>query len=171
VAAPLVVQGRTVGFVHADRVGQREVVDEGDRRLVRAYADELAVLYQRVWWGERLAERAHRASVELQGAAEALRRVGTPATGPPVAADPSATPSSGPGGHQPDGRRACPLTAREWEVLAHVADGATNRVVAHRLTLSEDTVKTHMRNVLRKLGVTTRSAAVARYLEISRGRR
>ncbi len=56
------------------------------------------------------------------------------------------------------------LTAREYEVLEHVADGATNRVIARRLSLSEDTVKTHMRGVLRKLRVSSRGAAVARYL-------
>jgi LuxR family transcriptional regulator, regulator of acetate metabolism len=166
VAAPLVVEGRTVGFVHADRVGQGADVDDTDRRLVRAFADEVAVLYQRFWWEERLTERSGRASAEMRSAAEQLSRLDRPSAAP-LRTAPTPAPAVAP----LDRRPRSPLTPREWEVLAHVADGATNRVVAHRLTLSEDTVKTHMRNVLRKLGVATRSAAVARYLEISRGAR
>lgn len=53
------------------------------------------------------------------------------------------------------------LTAREREVLALVADGLTNREVASRLTLSEHTVNRHMTNILSKLGVGSRPAAVA----------
>jgi DNA-binding CsgD family transcriptional regulator len=166
VAAPLVIKGRTVGFVHADRVGQSTVVDEGDRRLVRAFADGLAVVYERIWWEERLAERARLAMAEMRRAATFLKRPAAEAVTPLAAAAP---PETGP--RPPERRTRNPLTAREWEVLEHVADGATNRVVAHRLTLSEETVKTHMRSVLRKLGVSTRGAAVARYLEMGRSGR
>jgi LuxR family transcriptional regulator, regulator of acetate metabolism len=165
VAAPLVIKGRTVGFVHADRVGQSTVVDEGDRRLVRAFADELAVVYERVCWEEWLAERARLATAQMRRAATSLQRLERPAEAmTPLAG--AAPPETGP--RPPERRTRNPLTAREWEVLEHVADGATNRVVAHRLTLSEETVKTHMRHMLRKLGVSTRGAAVAWYLEMGR---
>jgi DNA-binding NarL/FixJ family response regulator len=53
------------------------------------------------------------------------------------------------------------LSARELEVLALVADGATNRVVGERLHLSEATIKTHLLSVYAKLGVNDRAAAVA----------
>lgn len=53
------------------------------------------------------------------------------------------------------------LTARELEVLALVADGATNRSAALQLHLSEATVKTHLLNAYSKLGVGDRAAAVA----------
>lgn len=53
------------------------------------------------------------------------------------------------------------LTARERQVLSLVADGLTNNDVAARLTISEHTVNRHMTNVLTKLGVSSRSAAVA----------
>lgn len=53
------------------------------------------------------------------------------------------------------------LTPRELQVLALIADGATNRKVGARLHLSEATVKTHLLSVFAKLGVSDRAAAVA----------
>jgi DNA-binding NarL/FixJ family response regulator len=52
------------------------------------------------------------------------------------------------------------LTPRELEVLRHVADGATNRDVASRLGISENTVKNHVRNILEKLRLHSRMEAV-----------
>jgi len=56
------------------------------------------------------------------------------------------------------------LTEREQQVLLHVARGATDKEVAEALTISLNTVKTHMRNILSKLQVGTRreAAKVAR---------
>lgn len=58
------------------------------------------------------------------------------------------------------------LTHREAEVLRAVAEGATNRQTAASLHLSEATVKTHLVHVFDKLGVTSRTAAVARAREL-----
>ncbi|HET9214967.1 MAG TPA: LuxR C-terminal-related transcriptional regulator [Gaiellaceae bacterium] len=55
-----------------------------------------------------------------------------------------------------------PLTPREREVLALLAEGLTNRRIAERLVVSEHTVHRHVANILRKLGVRTRTAAAAR---------
>lgn len=164
VAAPILVEGRTIGFMHADRVGQERRVDDDDRRYIQAFCGELAVVYQRAIWRERIAERARRAVSELERARESLALLDSAAVDLPIALDmpPMGAPN-------PDGaarKNYTFLTAREWEVLDHVADGATNRVIAQRLSVSEDTVKTHVRSVLRKLQVTTRAAAVSRYLEI-----
>jgi LuxR family maltose regulon positive regulatory protein len=51
------------------------------------------------------------------------------------------------------------LTPREREVLALLADGLTNREIADRLVISEVTVKVHVRHILGKLGVRSRTAA------------
>lgn len=48
------------------------------------------------------------------------------------------------------------LTPREREILAHVAIGATNKQIAQRLIISENTVKNHMKNVLEKLQLQNR---------------
>ncbi len=55
-----------------------------------------------------------------------------------------------------------PLTGREVEILRLVADGLFNREIADRLVLSQHTVKRHVANILTKLGVSSRAAAVAK---------
>jgi DNA-binding NarL/FixJ family response regulator len=52
------------------------------------------------------------------------------------------------------------LTARELEILVRVAAGNSNRSVADKLSISEDTVKSHMRSILSKLGANDRTHAV-----------
>ncbi|MBA3522777.1 MAG: response regulator transcription factor [Gemmatimonadales bacterium] len=54
-----------------------------------------------------------------------------------------------------------PLTPREVEVLAMVAEGLGNKLIAVRLGISEHTVKTHVATTFGKLGVSTRAEAVA----------
>lgn len=51
------------------------------------------------------------------------------------------------------------LTSREEDVLALVANGASNKEIAASLTISEPTVKAHLRNVLSKLHLKNRSQA------------
>jgi DNA-binding NarL/FixJ family response regulator len=53
------------------------------------------------------------------------------------------------------------LTQRESEVLELLVSGHSNKGVAAKLVLSEDTIKTHIRGLYRKLGVSDRSGAIA----------
>lgn len=55
-----------------------------------------------------------------------------------------------------------PLTPREREVLALLAEGLTNRQIAARLRVSEHTVKFHVDTILDKLGARSRTEAVTR---------
>jgi LuxR family transcriptional regulator, maltose regulon positive regulatory protein len=59
-----------------------------------------------------------------------------------------------------DGARA-EVTRREEDVLRLLADGLTNKQIAERLVVSEHTVHRHVANILRKLGLQSRSAAAA----------
>lgn len=53
------------------------------------------------------------------------------------------------------------LTPRECDIMHHVARGSSNREIARALGIGEETVKTHMRTILPKLGAHDRAHAVA----------
>lgn len=57
------------------------------------------------------------------------------------------------------------LTSRELDVLQELGRGMSNKEIAAALFISEETVKVHIRNVLRKLNVRSRVAATVMYLE------
>jgi DNA-binding NarL/FixJ family response regulator len=58
-------------------------------------------------------------------------------------------------------RQQTQLTARELEVLKLVGEGFSNRDIASRLYISENTVKNHLRNILQKLHFENRVQAAA----------
>jgi len=53
------------------------------------------------------------------------------------------------------------LTDRELEVLDLLAEGLSNKLIAHGLTISEHTVKTHVASIFAKLGASSRTEAVS----------
>jgi DNA-binding NarL/FixJ family response regulator len=55
------------------------------------------------------------------------------------------------------------LTSRELEILARMAEGKTNQEIAEGLVIAESTVKSHVKNILRKLGAANRAQAVYWY--------
>jgi DNA-binding NarL/FixJ family response regulator len=60
-----------------------------------------------------------------------------------------------------------PLTERETDVLRHLALGMTNKEIAQTLFIGEQTVKTHVRHVLGKLGVSSRTQAALYAMRIA----
>ncbi|TDD26707.1 response regulator transcription factor [Kribbella turkmenica] len=53
------------------------------------------------------------------------------------------------------------LTSRQLELLRLVAEGHSNTQIARRLFVAEGTVRKHLENIYERLGVTSRTAAVA----------
>jgi len=60
---------------------------------------------------------------------------------------------------QPNGSGQAILTRREREILALVAEGQSNAAMARELWVTEQTIKFHLSNIYRKLGVANRTAA------------
>ena len=58
------------------------------------------------------------------------------------------------------------ITPREYEVLALLAAGGSNKEIARRLKVSPNTVKTHASNLYQKLGSPRRTSAVSRAREL-----
>jgi len=58
-----------------------------------------------------------------------------------------------------DGENGFPVTKREAQVLRHIALGLSNKEIRRNLTISVETVKEHVQNILRKIVVTDRTQA------------
>ena len=85
---------------------------------------------------------------------DAARRSGVPSDGLLVVE---------PTGHDEPGPQSREsLTARETEVLELLADGLSNKAIADRLAISDQTVKFHVASVIAKLGAANRTGAVRR---------
>jgi len=159
VVAPVVSGGQVVGLLHADTgVSGRELI-ESDRISLRAFADGVGLILERLALVQRLSDQRRQISDALARAERAVDELCTApvslALGPrdvePTAAWRDETPDDG-------------LTTREREVFALVVSGATNAEIADRLTVSETTVKSHVKHILRKLRASNRAEAIAKYL-------
>jgi two-component system nitrate/nitrite response regulator NarL len=62
------------------------------------------------------------------------------------------------------------LTPRELEILEHIADGSSNKMIARALDITDGTVKLHVKSILRKLGVRSRVEAAVTAVEHGLGR-
>jgi LuxR family maltose regulon positive regulatory protein len=113
--------------------------------------DALAVLARENWIG-RLADPA--AATLRAWSASLARRVSD-----------AAAPQAPAGAVSPTGER---LSARELEVVALIARGQSNKIIARQLDLSPYTVKRHVANSLAKLGVASRGQAAAWFHGVNR---
>jgi LuxR family maltose regulon positive regulatory protein len=136
-ALAMQAEGRGVEAVAALDTALSLAEPEG---YVRLFADE----------GAPLAQLLGQAAAQGIGAASRLQAVLSTAPSPPF----------GRGG--PPGPLVEPLTGRELEVLQLIADGLSNREIAEKLVLAVTTVKKHASNIYGKLGVRSRTEAVAR---------
>jgi DNA-binding NarL/FixJ family response regulator len=87
-----------------------------------------------------------------------LRLLGKPQKEAPSPLDPSPPHSGG----SPPAALPASLTLREVEVLRLMAQGYTNRQIAHSLFISLSTVKKHVQRIMAKLGVSTRTQAAVK---------
>jgi two-component system nitrate/nitrite response regulator NarL len=64
-----------------------------------------------------------------------------------------------PEGPKPSDLMDCKLSAKETQVLSHLRDGSSNKIIACKLDITEATVKVHVKAILRKIGVANRTQA------------
>jgi DNA-binding CsgD family transcriptional regulator len=150
VAAPVMPGGHVIAMLHVDRYMTGEAMTEEDADLLWTFAEGFGYAYERM----RLLSRLRRHAAELAHSG-----------GMPVMAPPVALPSLK--GVEPRAASEAadsPLTAREREVISLVSSGATNQEIANALVISESTVKSHVKHILRKLGAANRAEAVSRHL-------
>lgn len=169
IAAPLMPDGHVVGFVHADHYFEERDVDELDRLTVAAFAEGFALALHRAVLADRLALQRLELRRQLAEAAEVVEHMGSLDAGLGRAEEDLHASLRSAGAHLPpaDERLKSLLTPRELEVLELMAEGATNAAIARQLVVSDQTAKTHVSHVLRKLRATNRAEAVSRYHAIT----
>ena len=165
VAAPIIPRGRVLGFLHADCYFSGRDVDELDRDTLWAFAEGYGYAMDRAVLMHRLEALAAQVR-DVSHAADALtaEQDGTDvglAHADELAASVVATAASI---VAPERGLHKQLTAREAEVLELMADGRTNAAIADELVITEETVKSHVKQILRKLGAANRAEAVSRWL-------
>ena len=160
VAAPVVCHERPVGLIHADIESNGPLLTEYDRETVWAFAEGFGYALEGCVLADRLRQQSAHV-VALVRSTEAsvveLSKPGIELDASPVTRAAPVRPIRAATGLEGE------LTRRELEVLSMLAEGETNARIARRLIVSEDTVKTHVKHILRKLGVHNRAQAVSRY--------
>jgi DNA-binding CsgD family transcriptional regulator len=164
VVAPIVAADRVIGFLHADRSGQPVRLTSADLDSVALFAVEFGVLFETAVLRERIAHAQTDIGAAFRAAAAGLDSLAKRSVALDTADSEPVRISATTG--RPAPRRDALLTAREREVLTLIAKGAGNRAIAVELVISVDTVKTHVRGILRKLRASSRAEALARYLRL-----
>ena len=165
-AAPIMPTTRVIGFFHVDRFGQELPVTPEDRDNLWVFAEHFALLYERSVLVERLDFQRTQLHELLSATGHSLDEISDAAVTLERREPASVTVSK----RAPVRRSplASLLTAREQEVLELMTSGATNNQIARELVVSEGTIKSHVKRILRKLRVDNRAGAVARYLHLIR---
>lgn len=174
VAAPIMPEGRVIGFLHADkgiqRPGDPDGVDELDRDALWAFAEGFGYAIERMQLVERLRTQAldvRRLIAQTESIVTDHLDAQVELVTGPTSADPLVHTAAAlfPA---PESALEQQLTRRELEVLGLIAQGSTNAQIAERLVITEDTAKSHVKRILRKLGAGNRVEAATMYLR-SRG--
>ncbi len=158
VVAALTVRGATVGLLHADASGRG--LDSLDVEVASRYTEALAGVFERAVLRDTLRLHRHELQSAVQWMSDRLGRLASDA----------AELGGGTLMGQADPDLVDALTPREREVLRLLARGKTNLAIAQLLVVREGTVKYHVKNILRKLGATSRADAVSRYVRAADAR-
>jgi DNA-binding CsgD family transcriptional regulator len=167
VVAPIVIGDRVAGFLHADAFASGRELTVADRAGIQIFAAMFGLLYERAAMGQRLRD-------QRQSVAAAIAAGNQSETGPDAARLVRTQVRSA--GHAERVRRGNSpwppvhhgaLTSREWEILRLLANGATNAQIASSLVVSDNTVKSHIKRILRKLPAANRAEAVYRYTQLA----
>lgn len=172
VVAPLVIGDRVIGLLHADnRTG--DVVDL-DRDILWSFAVGFAQVFERAVLLARLGDQRVEVMRLMKSVEAVLSDLALAEVELAKRAETSVLTASRPVRPVVTERSAILdglLTGRELDVLALMATGATNERIAQRLVIATGTVKSHVKQILRKLRVENRAEAISQYLRLTIGAR
>jgi DNA-binding CsgD family transcriptional regulator len=164
--APVIAESRVVALLHVSRRSEGGL-SARDIDLLDTFASAYSLLHERMLNTERVQQQRTsiaRAAARLTAEAD---RITAAAISLDVESDNRVEPPT----IAPDSTLSAALSDREREVFERLVLGASNAEIADQLVITVETVKTHVKRILRKIGAINRSEAIALYMEARTGRR
>lgn len=161
--APVIAKSRAVALLHVSR--GCEGVSDHDIDVLDTFASGYSLLHERMLKTERVQQQRTsiaRAAAELTDQAD---RIAAAAISLDVEYDSCVDPPT----IAPDSGLGTTMSERERQVFERLVLGASNAAIADELVITVETVKTHVKRILRKIGAINRSEAIALYLEARTG--
>ncbi|OSC31587.1 LuxR family transcriptional regulator [Mycobacterium vulneris] len=161
--APVIAKSRVVALLH---VGRRTDggVSTGDSDVLDAFASAYSLLHERMLNNERVHQQRTSIARAAAWLTEEADRIAAAAISFDVEDDTRVEPPT----MAADSALAETLSERERQVFERLVLGASNAEIAEELVITVETVKTHVKRILRKIGAINRSEAIALYLDEAR---
>jgi DNA-binding NarL/FixJ family response regulator len=161
--APVIAESRVVALIHVSRSGACGVLDR-DVDVLDAFASAYSLLHERML----NTERVHQQRTSIARAAARLTEQADRIAAAAISLDVEACDHVEPPTIPADSPLAATLSQREREVFERLVLGASNAEIADELVITIETVKTHVKRILRKIGAINRAEAIALYMDEAR---
>lgn len=161
--APVIAKSRVVALLHVSRRGE-DGVTANDVDVLDAFASAYSLLHERMLNTERVQQQRTSIARAAARLTEEADRIAAAAISFDLEDDPRVEPPT----VAADSALAATLSDREREVFERLVVGASNAEIAEELVITVETVKTHVKRILRKIGAINRSEAIALYLDEAR---
>jgi DNA-binding CsgD family transcriptional regulator len=161
--APVIAESRVVALLHVSRDGDGVSVRDID--VLDTFASAYSLLHERMLNTERVQQQRTSIARAAARLTEETDRVAAAAISLDVEHDDRVEPPT----IAPDSALAATLSDRERQVFERLVLGASNAEIADELVITIETVKTHVKRILRKIGAINRSEAIALYMEARTG--
>jgi DNA-binding CsgD family transcriptional regulator len=157
--APVLAESRVVALLHVSR--SEGCFSVRDIDLLDTFASAYSLLHQRMLNTERVQQQRTSIARAAARLTEEADRIAAAAISLDVEQDNRVEPPT----IAPDSALAAALSDRERQVFERLVLGASNAEIADELVITVETVKTHVKRILRKIGAINRSEAIALYME------
>jgi DNA-binding CsgD family transcriptional regulator len=161
--APVIAKSRVVALIHAGRRGE-DGVSAGDVDVLDAFASAYSLLHERMLNTERVQQQRTSIARAAARLTEEADRIAAAAISLDVEDETQVESPTIPA----DSGLAATLSHRERQVFERLVLGASNAEIADQLVITIETVKTHVKRILRKIGAINRSEAIALYMDETR---
>jgi DNA-binding CsgD family transcriptional regulator len=161
--APVIAESRVVALLHVSRRSEGGLT-VGDIDVLDAFASAYSLLHERMLNTERVHHQRTSIARAAARLTEEADRIAAAAISLDVEDDNHVEPPT----IAADSALAATLSDREREVFERLVLGASNAEIADQLVITVETVKTHVKRILRKIGAINRSEAIALYLAEAR---